>query len=406
MGARPDAPPWLEQLPSGLRVWALEPYYGGSHRHFLDGLSGASRHRIAIQGLPGRNWKWRMHGGSLALAHESLVRAREGAQPQVLFASDMLDAAAYLGLVRDALAATPLIVYMHENQLTYPLPAGVERDLGYGMKNITSALAADRVVFNSRFHQQEFFTAVEELFEVLPDEVPVWALERLDARSEVIHVGCDLRSLDESRHAESAQWGDLAAGPLILWNQRWEYDKAPGDFFRALYALQEEGVAFRVAVAGGNQGLPTADFVEARHRLGERIVQWGRVEDRRRYASLLWAADVVVSTALHEFFGVSVVEAVYCGCRPVLPNRLSYPELLPRDAHSRALYAEGDVVPALRAAVHEAAEAAGGPGMPPWSLDWQRTWVARYDWSRLVPWYDEMIEECWERATRGGRCNG
>ena len=49
----------------------------------------------------------------------------------------------------------------------------------------------------------------------------------------------------------------------------------------------------------------------------------------QEYAALLWAADLVVSTAIHEFFGVAVVEAIYCGCRPVLPWRLSYPELIP-----------------------------------------------------------------------------
>ncbi|MBU2603298.1 MAG: DUF3524 domain-containing protein [Actinobacteria bacterium] len=406
MGARPDAPPWLKPLSTGLRVWALEPYYGGSHRHFLDGFVRASRHRFTIQGLPGRNWKWRMHGGALALARESLAHVREFESPQVLFASDMLDVATYMALARDVVASTPLILYMHENQLTYPLPPGVERDLGYGMKNITSALAADRVVFNSDFHRREFLTAVEALFEAVPDAPPAWVLEQLVIRSEVLHVGCDLRSLDESREAETGRWGDPSAGPLILWNQRWEYDKAPGDFFRALFTLQQEGVAFRVAVAGSNHGLPTAEFVEARRRLGERVVQWGRVESRREYASLLWAADVVVSTALHEFFGVSIVEAVYCGCRPVLPDRLSYPELLPRDAHARALYPEGGLVSALREAVRDAADSAGGPGMPPWSLDWQRSWVARYDWSGLVSRYDAMVEECWERGAKGEGCKG
>ncbi len=39
-------------------------------------------------------------------------------------------------------------------------------------------------------------------------------------------------------------------------------------------------------------------------------------------------SDVIVSTAEHEFFGISVVEAIAAGAYPLLPRRLSYPEIL------------------------------------------------------------------------------
>jgi glycosyltransferase involved in cell wall biosynthesis len=55
------------------------------------------------------------------------------------------------------------------------------------------------------------------------------------------------------------------------------------------------------------------------------------VEDAAAYRQLLNESHVVLSTALHEFQGLAVLEAAACGCLPLVPDRLSYPELLPVD---------------------------------------------------------------------------
>jgi hypothetical protein len=55
------------------------------------------------------------------------------------------------------------------------------------------------------------------------------------------------------------------------------------------------------------------------------------VEFREEYIRQLCRADIVVSTATHEFYGISVIEAARAGCIPLLPNRLSYPELFPAE---------------------------------------------------------------------------
>ena len=164
----------------------------------------------------------------------------------------------------------------------------------------------------------------------------------------------------------------------MLWNQRWEYDKDPETMLRALYGLTDEGLRFRVALAGENFRVAPAEFDEARSRLGDRLVHYGYVESEAEYAGLLHRADIVLSTAIHEFFGVSVVEAIYCGCLPVLPKRLNYPELIPPELHGRCLYDDfAGLLAKLRSAIAD-------PAAPP-SL---RPAVARFDWSVQAPSYD------------------
>lgn len=395
MSTRIGPLPWLRDAGpagtrSGLPVRGLEPFFGGSHRDFLEGLATHSVHDFHLHTLPGRHWAWRMHGGAVNLAGTS---RREGEPvPAVLFAGSMLDLPLYRSLVEAPIGRLPALVYFHENQLTYPLPEGVRRDLGYGWKNITTALSAERVAFNSRYHRDEFMAAAASFLERLPDCVPEGLVEGMAAKSVILPLGVDLRRFDGFRPAsEDSPAPD--AGPLILWNQRWEYDKAPGEIADTLLALAGEGLRFRVALAGKSHGSTPPGFRVLHRALGGRLVQFGEVEAFADYARLLWEADIVVSAAVHEFFGQAAVEAIYCGCRPVLPRRLSYPELIPREAGDLVLYEEGDLIPALRAAIRGGRE---------WSVDWQRTWVARFDWGSLVSRYDDEIWRLWEEAGGAG----
>ena len=69
-------------------------------------------------------------------------------------------------------------------------------------------------------------------------------------------------------------------------------------------------------------------FAWAKDFFAEYIDLWGYQQDRTEYTAALGKADVIVSTAKHEFFGLSVAEAIAAGAFPLLPKRLSYPELL------------------------------------------------------------------------------
>ena len=54
---------------------------------------------------------------------------------------------------------------------------------------------------------------------------------------------------------------------------------------------------------------------------------WGYIDSAHDYQQLLQQCDVVISTALHDYQGIAVLEAVQAGCVPLLPNQLVYPEI-------------------------------------------------------------------------------
>ena len=320
-----------------LNVLALEPWYGGSHKNFLDGLVGHSRHRFHAVTMAARFWKWRMHGGAVTLARKAAQALGEGFRPDVLLATDMVNLPAFLALMRGALADVPVVLYFHENQLTYPLPPEAERDATYAYINYLSCLAADRVVFNSRFHHDAFLEALPGLLRAFPDYTHLHTVGEIRRKSTVLHLGIDLAGHDA--YADVRRQRRPGEAPIVLWNQRWEYDKRPEAFFHLMNRLDDAGCPFRLILAGEHFERQPREFEQAFERYAERILHYGYAEDFEEYSRLLHRADVVVSTARHEFFGIAMMEAIYCGCHPLLPNRLSYPELIPDALHRPLLHA-------------------------------------------------------------------
>jgi glycosyltransferase involved in cell wall biosynthesis len=322
-----------------------------------------------------------MQGGAVTLAR---MAQELDERPDLILASDMLNLPTFLALSGERLASVPVALYFHENQLTYPLQPGEKRDLHFGFINFVSALRADAVFFNSAYHLNSFFEELPRLLKHFPDYNELWAIESLRARSCALPLGLDLARFDAHRPEQPT-----TGRPLVLWNHRWEYDKDPATFFRAIYRLADQadrsvGPDFGLILVGESFRNWPAEFLEARQRLPDRIIHFGYAEDAETYARLLWQADVVVSTALHEFFGAAIVEACYCGCFPILPRRLSYPELIPEECHATCLYNDFDgLLTRLRHAIHHAGEVS--------SISLQQH-VARFDWLQMAARYDERLE--------------
>ena len=360
-----------------LTIWLLSPYHTGSHKAWADGYRANSRHSVYLFTLAGRFWKWRMQGGAIELAQQAKA-VNNHPPPDLVLATDMTNLSAWLALMRGRLPPRArTVLYMHENQLTYPWRPGEKPDLTYAMINWLSQLCADLIVFNSEFHRQSWFSELPNLLKHFPDYTHLEQIERVEARSIVMPVGIDIQ--DGSRVRT-----DLAA-PLILWNQRWEYDKRPDRFFDLLYKLEDAGHEFRLAVAGENFRKIPVEFEEAQRRLAHRIEHWGFLPSRKDYQALLERSDLVVSTAAHEFFGISMLEAVQAGAFPLLPDRLSYPELVPAGLHAACLYADD-------AELYEKASLRlQMPRPAPPSL--RRAVLENFSWPVVAGAYDEQFAE-------------
>ncbi len=367
-----------------MRILALEPYYGGSHRAFLDGWSSRSRHDWTILPLPPYKWKWRMRHAAVTFADEVRRRINAGETWDLLFCSDMLNLAEFLGLAPSEAQLLPSVAYFHENQLTYPVQHEDERDYHYVLTNMTTGLAATQVWFNSAFHRLEFLDALPRFLARMPDHPPEDAAARIRAKSAIRPPGVDA----------FPPRGDRAAGPLrILWAARWEHDKDPDTFFSAIERLRERGVDFRLNVVGEQFRQSPPVFDQAVEMFRDHVDRWGYQESRSDYQAALFISDVLVSTAQHEFFGISVVEAIAAGAYPLLPIRLAYPEILGRDEapHANEFFYDGSPQQ-LAERLMELAERVGQGDL--WQDDSHRARrkVKRFFWPNLAPELDAALE--------------
>ncbi|MBF4508885.1 MAG: DUF3524 domain-containing protein [Aeromicrobium sp.] len=382
-----------------LRVLALEPYYGGSHRAVLDGLI----ERLTPLGfsfdlltLPARKWKWRMRGSAITMAEEARALARtwheahpegearaagdpdgESVRPHrhrpwdLVYASTFVNLAEFVALAGDAVAGIPRIVYFHENQLLYPVRHTAEWDFQFPLTNITSALAAHRCLFNTRYNLEGFLAEIPGFLRGFPDHQPAGVAERIAARSEVLAPPFDPAPFDAAPPVRGPR-------PRVVWPHRWEHDKDPEAFFSAVRTLAAEGLDFEVAVAGQSFRETETLMAEAAATLGDRLVHLGEPESRAAYARLLASADIAVSTARNEFFGLAMIEACYAGCAPLVPDRLAYPELYPAEFRYGS---EQELARTLRTLLVERP----APGSA-------RSLAEPFTFERLVPRYAEVFE--------------
>lgn len=314
-----------------MNILAIEPFYSGSHKAFLKGLEEHSGHNIISLKLNYKGWKWRMHGDSVTLAE---MAATVDEDIDLLLTSSMTNLPAFISLTNPRFAHIPTIMYMHDNQFTRPIPEGETRDLTYCYINYLSMLSADKLLFSSQFHLDDLMEALPKFLNNFPDDRHFKTVEQIREKSVVMHPGLDLKGFDAQPDPRQKN-----ERPVIVWNQRWQFDRNPAMFFRVLNRLNDIDLDFDLILAGDTQHEKPEEFEKAWQRYGQHITHFGYVDDKENYSKLLHSGDIVVSTASYEFFCLPIMEAIYCGCHPLVPNALHYPELIPKSLHNPLLHA-------------------------------------------------------------------
>jgi glycosyltransferase involved in cell wall biosynthesis len=140
-------------------------------------------------------------------------------------------------------------------------------------------------------------------------------------RARVVGGTIDAERIDAARVEQTLP-------PAVVFNHSATIAKRPERFFRAAAVLLAEDPDVTVTVTRrfrpGDPGYGELRELARRHPERLRLGDTMPIED---YFALLWQSQLQVSTATHESFGVSTVEAIYAGCASVLPAAGCYPEV-------------------------------------------------------------------------------
>lgn len=309
-----------------MKILAIETFYGGAHRQFIDGLIEHSEHDYTLVTLPDELWKWRLKTGALEIAQQ----IDDIESFDLVFCTDLIN----LGELKSLVPGTfpPVVLYYHENQHSYPPEEGRSPDFHIRWIDFSNALTAEKLVFNSHFQMNSFIDALPNFLKEIPCSTidSESAILKIREKSSVIYPGTETPEFSSKEKNGSV--------PRIVWNHRWEYDKNPKQFLRVMKKIKSMGTDFELVLLGESQKFPSDIYESDIEELQDRIVHRGWLPSRDAYFEMLRCADIVISTSNQENFGLSIVEAMQSGCYPLLPYRIAYPEVLPEQFHSDLLY--------------------------------------------------------------------
>ncbi len=273
--------------------------------------------------LPARYFSWRARGNALSFyARDKALLA----QPyDLIVATSMVDLVGLRGLIPQ-LANTPCFYFFHENQFAYPDNSQQQSTLELQLLSIYNALSAERVCFNSAFNQQTFVSGAKALLKKMPDFSPQTLADEILTKSQVIPVPVE------------PQWFVGQPKPntqplKILWAHRREWDKGPDRLLAIVEQLCQQQRPFELHLAGQQFRQQPDCFAQLAERLqgspAGKLIDHGFIEDEQAFRAMVQQCDISLSTALHDFQGLSMIQSAASRLQPVAPDRLAYPEFFP-----------------------------------------------------------------------------
>lgn len=366
----------FRQEPHQSTVLAIETYPHGSHGRVLALLQRHSTFRIDDIQAAREHWRWLAMAAHFDIIEH--IRQSHMPRPDIIFLSGPINVAALVAMLPSSWSTIPRVIYFHESQWTYPAEEYDARP--YLLAHLNAIQLCDEAWFNSHFHLDTFWQAamspaVDNRIRSLVKRVEA----RLRARCAVVYPPVSMDVID---HVPGA----INARPRILWNARWEIDKRPDRFVKLLDLLVDEMDGVETLVLG-TSGRDVAQIAAQLGRHAATAILPGHLARRAEYEALLSTANISVSTADHEFFGIAAIEAVMAGAIPVLPANLAYPETLP----SAYYYRPGDIEDLVRVVTHLLQH-------PPSGVSVQSD-ASRFLPQRTVPEFDAR----WQRLIESSR---
>ncbi|XP_029415579.1 glycosyltransferase-like domain-containing protein 1 isoform X3 [Nannospalax galili] len=310
----------------------IEAFYGGSHRQLVE-LLQEELEDCVLYTLPAKKWHWRARTSALYFS-QSIPTSEHY---RILFTSSVLNLTE-LAALRPDLGKLKKILYFHENQLVYPVKKYQERDFQYGYNQILSCLVADVIVFNSVFNMESFLTSIGKFMKLIPDHRPKNLESIIRPKCQVIYF--PIKFPDVSRFMPKHKiahlkkmlsgngYGGTSLSPMlptqaegrdaenVLENLKSEYDVHSGldtaqenlnNSSRQQSDLKNSSSSNNSSFHLGNEENITFDPCN---------LLCG-VDDQQKPLHIIWP---------HRW-----LEAVYCGCYPLCPKDLVYPEIFPAE---------------------------------------------------------------------------